>query len=96
MWALGLAAAFLVVAMKWPRILRPLNLTWFRFGMLLSSVISPVVMSVIFLLAVTPTAVVVRLIGRDPLRLKIDRDAKSYWITRNQDSNPMSSMKNQF
>ena len=94
-WALAFAIVFLLVALIRPASLRPLNLLWFRFGLLLGRVVAPVVMAVLFLVAVIPTALVMRVLGKDPLRLHFDPDAESYWIPRG-DAQPVGSMKNQF
>ena len=93
-WALAVAAVFALLAFVRPSVLRPLNLAWFRFGLLLGRIVSPVVMALIFFVAVTPTALVMRMFGKDVLQLRFDREAKSYWIGREDD--PATSMKNQF
>ncbi len=94
-WALAIAALFLAAALAQPTILRPLNRLWFRFGLLLGRIISPIVMAVVFCVAITPTALIMRAFGKDLLRLKFDPDAESYWIRR-ADDDPMGSMKDQF
>ncbi len=94
-WALAIAALFLAAALAKPTILRPLNRVWFRFGLLLGRIVSPIVMAVVFCVAITPTALIVRAFGKDLLRLKFDPDAESYWIRR-ADDDPMGSMKDQF
>ncbi len=94
-WALAIAALFLAAALARPTILRPLSRLWFRFGLLLGRIISPIVMAVVFCVAITPTALIVRAFGKDLLRLKFDPDAESYWIRR-ADDDPMGSMKDQF
>lgn len=81
-WSLAIGACFLAATLVYPPVLRPLNRLWFRFGMLLSKVATPIVMGLLFILTVVPTAIVMRLRGHDLLRLKIDRQAKSYWIVR--------------
>ena len=78
-WLLSIAARFLAAGLLMPALLAPLNRLWFRFGMLLSRATTPLVMGVVFVLTVIPTALVMRLRGRDLLLLKIDRQAKSYW-----------------
>ena len=93
-WALAVAAGFVLLAFVRPSVLRPLNLAWFRFGLLLGRIVSPVVMALIFFVAVTPTALIMRMFGKDVLRLRFDREAESYWIGRDDD--PATSMKNQF
>jgi Saxitoxin biosynthesis operon protein SxtJ len=96
LWALLVAAVFLGLGLLAPGILRPLNILWFRFGLLLGRIIAPVVISLLFFIAVTPTALIMRLLGKDVLSLRFDRTAKSYWIGRSKTGNPMGSMKNQF
>jgi hypothetical protein len=95
-WVLGVAAAFAIIAFVAPRMLRPLNALWFRFGMLLGAIIAPLVMMAVFFLVVTPTGLLMRLFGKDSLRLKRRGDEKTYWIARTRDENNPSSMKNQF
>ena len=81
-WALALAGLFLLVALLFPFVLRPLNRLWFRFGLLLGKITTPIVMGLFFFLAVTPMAWLSRRVGRDPLRLRRDEAAASYWIVR--------------
>src|SRR5262245_14005177 len=69
-WLGAIAAAFLATACVWPSALRPLNRAWFKFGMLLHAIINPIVMGLVFFVAVWPTAVVMRLLRKDLLRLK--------------------------
>jgi len=95
-WSLLVAAAFLGLGLLAPGILRPLNILWFKFGLLLGRIIAPIVISLLFFIAVTPTALIMRLLRKDLLSLKFDRKAKSYWINRSKTDNPMGSMKNQF
>jgi predicted membrane metal-binding protein len=95
-WALALAAAFALVAVVAPGVLKPLNKAWMRFGLLLSKVTSPVVMGVIFYGFVTPYALIARALGKDPLRLRFDAKAPSYWIERERRDFPPESMKEQF
>jgi Saxitoxin biosynthesis operon protein SxtJ len=95
-WALAISGTFLTVAIVYPASLRPLNRLWFRFGMLLSRVTTPIVMGLLFVLAVIPTAIVMRLRGHDLMRLKLDRQAKSYWIVRDPPGPSGQSMKNQY
>lgn len=96
LWALALAALFLAAAALAPGALAPLNRIWFRFGMLLHRIVSPLAMALLFYLTVTPTALILRLAGKDPLRLKFDRAAKSYWIERAPPGPAPETMRNQF
>ena len=95
-WALVIAAAFLAAAYLAPRLLTPLNRLWFKFGLLLHHIVNPIVMALIFFGAVLPTAIMVRLFGKDLLRLKRDASAKSYWIERTPPGPEPESMTRQF
>ncbi len=90
------AAAFLVCAYFWTAPLRPLNAVWHRLGLLLFAVVSPVVMGLVFYTTVAPIGLLMRLSGKDPLRLKLDRAARSYWIEREPPGPAGAEMKNQF
>jgi hypothetical protein len=92
-WALVVSAIFLLLAYIAPKILSLPNKLWLKFGMLLGSVIAPIVMVLIYFITVLPTGLIMRLLGKDLLKQKLDKNAKSYWIER---SEPMGSMKNQF
>ena len=81
-WAAGVAAVLLGLALLAPRTLVLPNRLWTNFGELLHRIVSPVVMSLLFIVAVVPTAIMLRLMGRDPLRLKFDRKAMTYWQKR--------------
>lgn len=94
-WALLVALAFAAVAAARPALLSGLNILWFRFGLVLQRIVTPVIMAALFFIGVVPTALAVRLSGKDPLRLKRDPTASTYWIKRPKDD-PPSSMRNQF
>lgn len=96
LWAAGAACAFAVVALVAPRMLKPLNLVWFKFGMLLHHVVTPLVMGLLFFLTVTPVGLLMRATGKDPMRLKRDPAAASYWIERTPTGPAPETMKNQF
>jgi predicted membrane metal-binding protein len=95
-WALAVAAAFALVALAQPGILRPLNRAWMLLGKLLHKVVSPLVMSAIFFVAVTPTAWLMRRRGIDVLSLRRRPDLSSYWITRAPAEPDAETMKRQF
>jgi Saxitoxin biosynthesis operon protein SxtJ len=95
-WALVVAAAFLALALLWPAPLRPLNRAWLKLGLLLSKIVSPIVMMVLFYATVTPIGVLMRWAGKDPLRLSRDTTAASYWIPREPPGPAPESMKQQF
>jgi len=79
-WALAISAAFLFLAMLLPQWLALPNRLWLRFGLLMHRIVSPLVMGFLFFVTVTPMAIAFRLLGKDPLRLKKDHGAKTYWI----------------
>ena len=93
LWAIILSVIFLFLAYFMPKILSIPNKFWFRFGILLQSIIAPIVMALLYFLTVLPTGIIMRLLGKDLLKLKLDKNTKSYWIERTE---PMGSMKNQF
>src|SRR5947209_4872035 len=79
---LALAAVFLVLALVRPQVLAPLNRIWTRLGLLLGRVVSPVVLALMYFLIITPIGTLIRWLGKDPLRLRGDPAAPSYWIVR--------------
>ena len=91
-WSLIIAVIFLILGLSNSKILTPLNRAWFKFGNLLSRIISPIVMGIIFFLVVTPTSLLMKLFNKNLLDLK-RKDKKSYWI---DSSKIKSKMKNQF
>lgn len=95
-WAVIISAAVLLTGWAFPRVLRPLNIAWYRFGLALGAVMVPVVMGLIFFVTITPTGLALRLLGKDPLRRKLSADASSYWIERDKPEVSPSSMKNQY
>ncbi len=95
-WALALAGLFLLAALVRPALLAPLNRIWLRFGLLLHRVVNPIVMGFLFFLVVTPTGLLMRMTGKDPLRLRPDPEAKTYWIEREPPGPAPETMKNQF
>lgn len=96
LWSIVVAAIFLAIAIVYPRILRPLNLLWFKFGMLLGKIVAPIVISAVFFVIVTPMALIMKLLGKDPLSRKREPDAATYWSTRDKQADAAASMKNQF
>ena len=94
-WLAG-AGALAALALLYPRILTPLNRLWGRLAILLHRLITPVVMLIVFVATVVPVGVVMRALGKDPLRLKLDPAAASYWIDRAPPGPEPGTMKNQF
>jgi hypothetical protein len=95
-WALVVAAGFLLGALALPRALAPLNRMWLTFGLLLHACISPVILALVFYTTVTPIGLVRRMLGNDPLRLRFDRDAVTYWIERHPPGPAPDTMPRQF
>lgn len=93
---LGIALAFLAVALIVPRWLAPLNRLWMKFGELLHRIVSPLILGIMFFGVITPVGLLMRLAGKDLLRTKFDRDADSYWIRREPPGPDKSSLKRQF
>ena len=91
-WSLIISILFLILGLLNSKILAPLNKIWFKFGILLGKIVSPLIMGIIFFLVVTPIGFIMRLLGKDLLNLKYNKN-KSYWIEKN---GPKSKMKNQF
>jgi hypothetical protein len=95
-WTGGTALFFLAAALLCPAALKPLNQLWLRFGLLLHKVVNPIVMALVFFGTVLPTGLIMRALGKDPLRLKRQPDANSYWIDRRPPGPAPKSMKDQF
>jgi len=71
---------FVILSFIKPVILRPLNFVWFKIGLLLHSIINPIIMSILFFIVITPFALIMRLFGKSPININYDNSAKSYWI----------------
>ena len=95
-WAVGIAVAFLAAALIRPAILRPLNLVWFKIGLLLHHVVNPLVMGLIFVVGVIPTALVMRARGRNSMRLDAAKAAGTTWVERVPPGPAPETMKNLF
>jgi len=95
-WATGVTAAFALVALVKPAILAGLNRLWIKLGILISKIVSPIALAILFYSVLTPVGAMMKLAGKDPLRLKFDPDADSYWIPRKPPGPPPDSMTNQF
>jgi hypothetical protein len=96
LWALIISFVFLILSILRPSSLALPNKYWAKFGGLLHTLVNPIVLGVIFYVVLTPMAVAGRLAGRDVLKLKLKKDASSYWIERQPPDAENNSMKNQF
>jgi len=90
------SVVFLLFALIFPKALSPLNWVWTRFGLLLHKIVSPVILGVLFLAVFTPVGLLMRLFGGDPLRLRLDPKAQSYWIPRTPPGPAPESLQDQF
>jgi hypothetical protein len=93
---LSIAAVFILLAYLWVAPLRPLNIIWHRFGLLLFHIVNPIVMGAVFFSTIFPIGVLMRFFGKDPLKLKLDHEASTYWQERAHSEATPQSMKNQF
>ena len=91
-WSLLISFIFLALGLSNSNLLTPLNKLWFKFGLFLGKIISPLIMGFIFFVVVTPIGIIMRLLRKDLLNLKYNKK-KSYWIEK---TGPKSKMKNQF
>ena len=91
-WSVLISLLFLILGIINSKILTPLNKAWFKFGIFLGKIISPIIMGIIFFLVVTPIAFLMRILKKDLLNLKYNKNS-SYWIEK---TDPKSTMKNQF
>ena len=96
LWAAGVAGVFGLVALVLPKLLAPLNRLWMKLGMLLQMIVSPIVLGLLFFGTIMPIGLVMRLFGKDFLRLRWDPDADSYWIPREPPGPAPDTMENQF
>ena len=93
----AIAAVLLgVLAVRAPRRLAPLSRAWMGLGMLMGKVVNPLVFGLMFFALITPVAWVMRLRGRDALKLRPDTSARSYWVDRQPPGPRPESFKNQF
>ena len=92
-WAIIVSLIFLILGLINSNSLTPLNKLWIKFGILLGNIISPLVLGIIFFLVVLPTGLLMRILKKNFLGLKFDKNLKSYWINKEKN---LSSMKNQF
>ena len=91
-WSLVISFVFLALGLINSQILTPLNRLWFKFGLLIGKLISPLIMAIIFFIVVTPIGIIMRLLKKDLLNLKNNKK-ETYWINK---TGPKSKMKNQF
>ena len=93
LWAFILSLIFLVLGILNSRFLTPLNKLWYKFGIFLGSVVSPIVMGIVFFMVVTPIGLIMRFLGKDLLRVNKNKIVSTYWINREKQK---TTMKKQF
>ena len=91
-WSLILSMIFLILGLINSNLLSPLNKAWFKFGIILGNFVAPIVMGVVFFFVVTPTGIIMRLLGKDLLNLK-KNTKETYWVKKDNSNN---NLKNQF
>ena len=92
-WSLIISLIFLILGILNSSLLTPFNLLWFKFGILLGSIVAPIVMLIVFFLVVTPTGICLKIFKKDLLNLKYDKKKETYWLNRDK---PIGTMKRQF
>jgi len=92
-WSLALSIIFLILGVLNSKLLTPLNKLWFKFGIFLGFIVSPIVMGIVYFLVVTPIGLFMRLLGKDLLKKDKVKNVSTYWIKRDKQK---STMKKQF
>ena len=93
LWSLSLSIIFLILGVLNSKLLTPLNKLWFKFGIFLGSIVSPVVMGMVYFIVVTPVGIFMRLLGKDLLKISKVKNSPTYWI---EGDKQQDSMKKQF
>jgi hypothetical protein len=96
LWPLVIAAAFLVLGLWRPSILRPANIVWFKISLLLAKIMTPIVMGLLYVTTIIPTGLILRMRGKDLLGLAPQPSRNSHWIIRKPPGPEAGSMKRQF
>jgi hypothetical protein len=92
-WSLVISALFLTLAYLAPKTLTIPNKLWNKFGILLGSIVAPIFMTLVYFTTVVPIGLIMRLIGKDLLKQKLDKSSKSYWQAKEPAT---STMQDQF
>ena len=93
LWSLVISIIFFILGVINSKLLTPLNKLWFKFGILLGSIVSPIIMGIVYFAVVTPTGVLMRLLGKDLLKTTKTKSISTYWMKREK---KQTSMKKQF
>jgi len=92
-WSLFLSLVLLILGFRNSIILTPLNFIWFKFGILLGKIFSPVVMGLVYFLVVYPTNLLLKFFKNNHMGVKYNKDMVSYWVNV---ENNKSNMRDQF
>lgn len=95
-WLLAIGAMFLLLALARPVVLAPLNYVWTRFGLLLGRIINPIVLGLMYFIIISPIAIGMKLVGRDPLKRKYEPEKDTYWQDKDPSGPTPETMRNQF
>tara|TARA_B100000073_G_C23354844_1_gene420374 strand:+ start:124 stop:546 length:423 start_codon:yes stop_codon:yes gene_type:complete len=95
-WALVTGIILFLISFIYPSIYKPFNYIWFKFGLLLGKIVTPIVMGFLYFFTITPTALIMRTLKKRPLDLEFDDSLDSYWKYRDPPGPSSESMKNQF
>ena len=93
LWSLALSIIFFILGILNSKLLTPLNKLWFKFGIFLGAIVSPIVIGIVFFLVVTPIGIFMRFLGKDLLKTIKVKNISTYWIKRDKQD---SRMKKQF
>ena len=93
---IGLMVICIILAIFTPSVLRPFNTVWLKFGLLLNKIMSPIIMSIVFFLVVTPIGICMRVLGKRPLNIGSGPKQNTYWLPYTSDNDEHDSMNNQF
>ena len=93
LWSLVISIIFFILGVINSKLLMPLNKLWFKFGILLGSIVSPIIMGIVYFAVVTPIGVLMRLLGKDLLKTTKTKSISTYWMKRDK---KQTSMKKQF
>ena len=96
LWCFAASAGFVLLALAIPLVLHPMNRVWNRLSQLIAKITNPIITGLMFFAVFTPVAVILRLLGKDLLRLRFDRSATTYWIIRTPPGPTPETMRNQF
>lgn len=93
---LAIATPLIVLGCVYPSLLALFNRAWMKLGLIMFKVVNPVIMFAVYVLTIIPIGFILRITGKDPMRMQLDKEAKTYWIERNPVGPSPESMKNQF